>query len=146
MSRRTKIFDLSVDRALGRSRRGIAAWLGGLLILLNVLAAGVGGASAHSASSIADGLSGDRIVICAGDGMVVVDRSGRPVEDRRSGEKVLCAFCLPLMQGHAKAPDPIVGAPAPAERTVVVTRRHQVARPAPAALVCASRPRAPPLL
>lgn len=145
-TRRSKTYDLAADRALGRSRREFAAWIGGLLILFNVLAAGLVGASAHVAPALSDAVSGDRIVICGGDGMIVVDRSGRPVEDQRGAGTMLCPFCLPLMQGHAKAPDPVAVAPAPADRAAAMTPVRATAPPAPAPRVCASRPRAPPIL
>lgn len=147
MSRRAKVYDLAIDRARGRARRGIVAMIGGLLVLFNILAAGMLGASAHAASPMLGDLASDRVVICTGEGMIVVDHSGKPVDDKGgSTGKVLCPFCLPLMQGHAKAPDLADAAPAPVSLTVVLTRFHQVERPATASLACAARPRAPPIL
>jgi hypothetical protein len=146
-SRRTKAYDLAIDRARGRARREIAAFLGGLLILFNVLAAGVVGASARGASPMLGDISSDRIVICTGAGMIVVDHSGKPVEDKGGGSgKTLCPFCLPLMQGHANAPDPGATAPAPVHSVVVLSRADQIARPEAKCLSSAAQPRAPPLL
>ncbi len=140
VSRRTKAYDLAIDRARGRARREIVAFLGGLLILFNVLAVGVLGASAHGASP----MSGD-IVICTGDGMIVVDHSGKPAEDKGCAGKTLCPFCLPLMQGNARAPDPAGTAQAPVSRIVVASRVDQIARPEAKSLACAAQPRAPPI-
>jgi len=140
MSRGARFYDLSIDRARGRVRRRVMSALGGLLVLFNILAAGMAGAAAQ-----ADTLPpGDRIVVCTGDGMVVLDPSGKPAQNQSAG-KIACPFCLPLMQGHARAPDPVV-ALAPDRSALVPTRDHQVLRPQGARHFCAARPRAPPVL
>jgi len=147
MSRRAKVYDLAIDRARGRARREIVAMIGGLLILFNILAAGAFGAPAHPASPLLGDLASDRIVICTGEGMIIVDHSGKPVDGKSgSSGKALCPFCLPLMQGLAKTPDPADAAPAPVSQSVVLTRFHLVERPATAVFACAARPRAPPIL
>jgi hypothetical protein len=146
-SRRTKAYDLTIDRARGRARREIVAVLGGLLILFNVLAAGVLGASAHAASPMLGDQFSDKVVICTGAGMIVVDHSGKPAEDKGGDSgKTLCPFCLPLMQGHATAPDPGATAPAPVHSVVVLSRADQIARPEAKCLSSAAQPRAPPIL
>jgi hypothetical protein len=145
MSRATRTYDFAIDRARGRVRREVVALIGGLLVLFNIIAAGAFGASARTMAL--SNPSADRTVICSGEGMIVVDRSGKPVDDRdRSGQKLGCPFCLPLMQGHAKAPDPGAVIPARAGRSVAISPDHQVARLVVESRRCDARPRAPPIL
>jgi hypothetical protein len=145
MRQAQKPYDLAIDRARGRARREIVALIGGLLVLFNILAAGAFGASARTLTLSEP--SADRIVICSGDGMIVVDRAGRPVDDRgRAGGKRACPFCLPLMQGHAKAPESGAAFPAPADRALATSRDHQVALLVAESRRCDARPRAPPVL
>jgi hypothetical protein len=146
MSRRAKIYDLATDRARGRARREIVAAVGALVVLFNILVAALLGASAQAAGSamLAD-LSGDGIVICTGASMIVVGHDGKPVEDEGGAvHKALCPFCLPLKQGHAKAPDPADVARPRAPRRVVSAREGQVVVPPIAQFSWAARPRAPP--
>jgi Protein of unknown function (DUF2946) len=147
MKRRGRIYDLAIDRARGRGRRDFVAAFGALVVLFNLLAAGVLGASARVAGSamLAD-LSGDDIVICTGAGMIVVDRDGKPVDDRRGAPlRALCPFCLPLMQGAAAAPDPVAAAPAPMSRMVAEVRHKLAPRPTAIARARTAQPRAPPI-
>jgi len=75
------------------------------LILFNVVAAAALPSSAlANRAPFLDGALGDRIVICTGFGMMVVDRDGHPVKTAPGDPQPLCPFCLPLMQGAVDAP------------------------------------------
>jgi len=140
MSRGARIYDLSIDRARGRARIAVMSALGGFLVLFNILAAGMAEAAARAETAPL----AEQIVICTAAGMVVLDPSGKPAQNR-SGGSISCPFCLPLMQGHAQAPDP-VAAWAPDRAALVVARDHQVERSQGALRFCAALPRAPPVL
>ena len=129
MNRCARTYDLGIDRSRGRARREIVAAIGALVVLFNILAAGFLGASAQAAASRLLGDSaGDGIVICTGAGMILVDHNGKPIEDKSGAVRsALCPFCLPLMQGHAKAPDPVGVAPAPVARRIAPAREIESA-------------------
>ncbi|MCI4678734.1 DUF2946 family protein [Rhodoblastus acidophilus] len=148
MSRRARTYDLAIDRARGRVRCDVAAVASALVVLFNILAAGLLGAEAQAAGSpLLTDLSGDGVVICTGAGMIVVDRNGKPIDDPSGApHRTLCPFCLPLMQGHAKAPDPVAAAPAPVSRQVAASRPRFNARPAALQYASAAQPRAPPIV
>lgn len=147
MSRRKQIYDLEIDHARNGAHRGLVATIGALVVLFNVLAATVLGASAQAGSPLLAGSADDGIVICTGAGMIVVDHDGKPIQGKGGpAHKALCPFCLPLMQGHAKAPDPVAIAPERAFLRTIPVRSHQVARPASTLYACAALPRAPPII
>ncbi|MGO8738933.1 DUF2946 domain-containing protein [Rhodoblastus sp.] len=140
-------YDLAIDRSRGRARREIVAALGALVVLFNILAAGLLGASAQAAGSpLLGDPSGDGIVICTGAGMIVVDHNGKPIEDKNGAvHSALCPFCLPLMQGHAKAPDLAGLALAPVALRIAPSRDTESAFSFAARLFPGARPRAPPV-
>ncbi|HUO53567.1 MAG TPA: DUF2946 family protein [Rhodoblastus sp.] len=146
-SRRDRTYDLAIDHARGRARREFMAMVGALVVLFNLLAAGALGASTRAAGSMMlANLSGEEIVICSGGGMIVVDRHGQPVENQDGAtHRALCPFCAPLMQGHAKAPDPMALANAPDHPLFVALRAAAFARPVPPRAPGAAQPRAPPV-
>lgn len=148
MSRGARTYDLEIDRSRGRARREIVAAIGALVVLFNILAAGFLGASAQAAASPLLGDSaGDGVVICTGTGMILVDHNGKPIEDKGGAvHTALCPFCLPLMQGHAKAPDPAGVAPAPVALRVAPSREIEIALTFSARLFPSARPRAPPVV
>lgn len=148
MSRCARTYDLEIDRARGRARREIVAAIGALVVLFNILAAGFLGATAQAAASRLLGNSaGDGVVICTGAGMILVDHDGKPIGDKGGAvHTALCPFCLPLMQGHARAPDPVGVAPAPVARRVAPARQIEIAFSFAARLSPSARPRAPPVV
>lgn len=144
LSRRHKTYDLTIDPARGRARREVVGALGAFILFFNVLAATLLGASAHAGSPMLGDLNGDRIVICTGAGMIVVDHNGKPVEQKSGEAGTLCPFCVPLMQGCAAPPTPLVAAAAPVAGKVLA---HTDISDAPLALEhrgIAAAPRGPP--
>lgn len=140
-------YDRGTEAPLGRICREVSAWLGILLLSVQVLAA-----AAMPARSAEDGpapfaqdILGDRIVICTPSGLVVLDRSGTPVvPSDGNGHQDLCVFCLPLM--HAGAELPIL----PAAVVPMAAGSSPAAAPAASPIVRSCRlagaatPRAPP--
>lgn len=142
MSRKRYMTDIdhAARRAWGRS----VALVCGLIVVLNLVGGLAAGFSSRGASPMLADLAGDRIVICTGAGMIVVDRDGKPVEPEKGGAPELCPYCLPLMQGSADAPaliafivPPVVGRP-------VETAPHDFTRPKPSRLGVVAQPRGPP--
>ena len=104
-SARNRRYDISTCASRGRWRRNVAAFFGLWVILFNVAAAAALPSSPlASRAPFLDGALGDRIVICTGFGMVVVDHDGHPVKTPTGEPQPLCPFCLPLMQGALDAP------------------------------------------
>jgi len=104
-SARNRSYEISTYASRGRWRRNVAAFFGLWLILFNVVAAAALPSSALAGRApFLDGALGDRIVICTGLGMVVVDHDGHPVKTPSGEPQPLCPFCLPLMQGALDAP------------------------------------------
>lgn len=97
-----KRYDTSTDPARGQIRREIAAALGFLLIFLDILAATLMPASATQ-SPLTEELFGNRIVICTGAGMIVIDADGNLVQ-QTDGVQTMCPFCLPLVGGSIDGP------------------------------------------
>ncbi len=145
-----KGYDTSADRSLGRNRRVLASWLGVFLLVVNVIGAGflpVRPADAGPAPFARD-IVGDDIVVCTAAGMVVMDRDGHVVDTKGGGGHAdLCVFCLPLMHVGAQTPAAVavIVAIMPTERPIALFGPAEPSRPAPALLVGASSPRAPPL-
>lgn len=140
-----RIYDLSTDRALGRLRRDVVSALGVLIVAFNLLA-GIAVAST-SAAGLAPYLEesfGDRIVICTGAGMIVLDAEGNPVR-RDDGVDAVCAFCLPMVSGIADAPPPVALLDAPAAvEPPLPDADAAIAFVAPARVAGATSPRGPP--
>jgi hypothetical protein len=146
MNRGARHYDLEIDRSRGRARREIVAAVGALVVLFNILAAVLLGSLAQAAASplLGDSAS-DGVVICTGAGMVLVDHQGKPIEHKGGAvHPALCPFCLPLMQGHAKAPDPAGLAPAPVARRFAPLHESGIALALSARVFPSARPRAPP--
>lgn len=139
-------YDLSTDRALGRLRREAVSALGVLIVAFNLIA-GIAVASS-SAAGLAPYLEesfGDRIVICTGAGMIVLDAEGNPVR-RDDGVDTLCAFCLPMVGGIADAPPPVALLDAPAAvEPALPAADAAILFVAPARVAGATSPRGPPL-
>ncbi len=139
-----RIYDLSTDRALGRLRRDVVSALGVLIVAFNLIA-GIAVASS-SAAGLAPYLEesfGDRIVICTGAGMIVLDAEGNPVR-RDDGVDAVCAFCLPMVGGIADAPPPVaLDAPAAVE-PALPDADAAILFVAPARVAGATSPRGPP--
>lgn len=140
---RRKIYELSTNAALGRGRKNLMAALGALLLIFNIFGAVALGARADARAPMLSDLSGDRIVICTGAGMIVIDRDGKPVNQPSGQAQQLCPFCLPLTHGGAAPPAAVAlnfcGVVARAESPAVVA----LALPAPR-LWRPSAPRGPP--
>lgn len=141
-----RIYDLSTDRALGQIRRDVVSALGVLIVAFNLFAGHL--IASSSAAGLAPYLEesfGDRIVICTGAGMIVLDAEGNPVR-RDDGVDALCAFCLPMVGGIADAPPPVAlfDAPAIVEPALPVTDAA-TAFVAPARVAGATSPRGPPV-
>ncbi len=134
---------------MGRARRGVVSWLGIVLLAFNVVAAGLLPARPADAgpAPFAQDITGDRIVVCTGTGMVVMDREGHVIDTGKdAGHPDFCVFCLPLMHVNAQAS----AAPVLVAVAVPAIPAGEFA-PAPspvskpARLLGASSPRAPPL-
>lgn len=72
------------------TRRQIAAWLGGVLLLANILLAPALGYRPMALS--AEG----GLVICTSEGRIVLGPSGEKLPDAPEHDQHICAFCLPL--------------------------------------------------
>lgn len=145
-SARNRSYDISADASRGRGRRGVTALFGLWLILFNIVAAAALPSSAQAGRApFLDGALGDRIVICTGAGMIVVDREGHPVKTPAGEPEPLCPFCLPLMQGAVDAPavdNCDAGAFRASSRAELRSDATSVA--APRRLVASASPRGPP--
>jgi hypothetical protein len=147
---RRKIYDTASDGSIGLVRRSVASWLGLVILVLNIAAGGAmpAGAADSGQPLFAQGLLGDRIVVCTAAGMVVMDRDGNVIDTgKEAGHTNLCVFCLPLVQGNVHSPAiaaVIVQDAAPARPAgEFVIARHAAIKPS--GLNGASSPRAPPL-
>lgn len=143
-SARRRRYDLSTDPTLGAVRREVASALGVLVILLNLIAGtALAATSGNGTAPFLDEVFGDRIVICTGAGMIVLDAEGNPV--RQDGVvDPMCVFCLPMMAGGADAPAPVVLADVPPRVEARAPDVEVVAAPAIEPIVAATSPRGPP--
>jgi hypothetical protein len=141
-----RIYDLSTDRALGRLRREVVSALGVLIVAFNLFAGML--VASTSAAGLAPYLEesfGERIVICTGAGMIVLDAEGNPVR-RDDGIDAVCAFCLPMVGGIADGPPLVALLDAPAMvEPALPGPDTAVAFAAPARVAGATSPRGPPL-
>lgn len=143
---RRMIYDTTTDPSRGRIRREVASTLGLLVILFNLVAGTLLASTAEAGTApFLDEISGDRIVVCTGAGMIVLGPDGRPVSDT-GGVEPLCVFCLPLVAGGADAPVLVALVERPlaeAPRTPIVA---VVTVPKSAPIVSAASPRGPPFV
>ena len=142
MTRTRRRYDLDLDEARWRQRRGAVAFVGAWIVLFNLFAAFLVGATAKA--NAAD-LGGDRIVVCTGGGMVALDRDGQPIDPGGDQGQPLCPFCLPTLQGHLLAPALAAALPAPMARMRVAAKPCLRVPPPPARAVRAAPSRAPPV-
>ncbi len=143
VSVRHKTYDLATDPARGRVRARVVALLGLGLILFNVGAATLLGATAQANSSLLDGLAGDRIVLCVSVGAVAGDGQGNSAPQGH-GDGPMCPFCLPLMQANVLPPDNAILDVAPVREPSAFIPRQERACIVPARWAGAFSPRAPP--
>lgn len=144
-SARRKTYDTSTDPSRGRIRREVASALGLLVILFNLVAGTLLASSANAANApFLDEIFGDRIVICTGAGMIVLDAQGNPVPQDGTVDP-MCVFCLPLVAGGADAPVVValLDAPLAFEPETWVVETHVA--PRLSRLVASASPRGPPL-
>lgn len=103
-SARRKTYDTSTDPLRGRIRREVVSALGLLVVFFNLVAGTLLSSGAGAADApFLDEIFGDRIVICTGAGMIVLDADGNQIPQNGAADP-MCVFCLPLMQGSADAP------------------------------------------
>lgn len=144
-SARRRIYDTSTDPSRGGIRREVASALGMLVVLFNLIAGtALAASSANGTAPFLDEIFGDRIVICTGAGMIVLDAAGHPISSE-TGVDPMCVYCLPMVAGSADAPGltVLVDAPLRAEpdHRLVVDAEHVAEPPA----VASTSPRGPPL-
>ena len=145
-SARRRIYDTSTDPSRGRMRRRVVSALGLLVILFNLVAGTlIASTSSSAAAPFVDEIFGDRIVVCTGAGMIVLDAQGNPVRDD-GGAQAMCVFCLPLMQGAADAPVVVALLDAPLAFEPVTPVPETTRTPASSPLTATASPRGPPRL
>ncbi len=143
--RRRRSYDRSTDPSRGAVRREIAAALGLLVILFNLVAGTLLASTARSgAAPFLDEVFGDRIVVCTGAGMIVFGPDGRPETESGTIEP-LCVFCLPLVQGGADAPTLVALIEAPRRFEAEIRLVETVLAPKSVPIVRSASPRGPPL-
>lgn len=139
-------YDTSTDPSRGRTRRRVVSVLGLLVVLFDLVAGIVLASTEQSAAApFLDEIFGDRIVICTGAGMIVLDAQGLPVHDDGAVQP-MCAFCLPLMQGGADAPTVVAFLDAPPVVEPIARVRETPPASKHAPVVSSSSPRGPPLV
>lgn len=143
MTRTNRRYDLSLNPARGRRRRGFAGVIGLWIVLFNILAATLFGAVAKAETSVAGGFDGEKIVVCTGLGMVTLDRDGKPTDP--GAPRAICPFCLPMMQGRLDVPVAGTAPAAPVAGAVVVMSPCEGVPPTPSRCVRAAPARAPPV-
>lgn len=142
----SRTYDTSTDPSRGRIRREIVSALGLLILCFNLVAGTLLSSGANAANApFLDEIFGDRIVVCTGAGMMVLDANGNPI-DQNGGVDPLCAFCLPLMQGSADAPVVVAVLEAPLPFVAETFAVEAVAVAPAVRLVAAASPRGPPLV
>lgn len=145
-SARHALYDTSTDPSRGRIRRTVVSVLGLFVILFNLVAGTLLASTTETgAAPFLEEMFGDRIVVCTGAGMIVVDADGNTVP-RDGGVAPLCVYCLPLTAGAADAPVlvALLEAPRVVIQDVFVDATPIVAARAPIDLSTA--PRGPPLV
>lgn len=144
-SARRRTYDTSTDPSRGGLRREVASALGLLVVFFNLLAGILVASSSQAGTApFLEETFGDRIVICTGAGMIVLDAEGNPIHSD-SGVDPMCVFCLPMVAGSADTPSlaVVLDAPRgvePEHRAVAV-----LALPDDAPAVASTSPRGPPL-
>lgn len=128
----------------GLDRREIGAIIGGFVVGLNLFLNLLVGISATANTPMLREIAGDNIVICTGSGVIVLDREGRPVEQKDGAADALCPFCLPFLQGHVQTPAAVAIPVVASYAQPIDVPPYIVARPTPARLASSGQPRAPP--
>lgn len=142
-SAQRRMYDTSIDPSRGRMRRRVVSTLGLLVILFNLVAGTLIASTSQSAAApFLDEVFGDRIVVCTGSGMIVLDARGNPVHD--GSVDPMCVFCLPLMQGAAAAPTTVALLDVPQTFEPAVRDANAEIAPNVAPIVSSSSPRGPP--
>jgi hypothetical protein len=137
------LYDTSTDPSRGRMRRRVVSMLGLLVILFNLVAGTLVASTSQSAAApFLDEVFGDRIVVCTGSGMIVLDAQGNPVHD--GAVDPMCVFCLPLMQGSADAPALVALVDVPETIDPIIRVPEATAVPLRTPVVSSSSPRGPP--
>lgn len=123
------------------ARRGAVAWIGLVLLSINILA----GAMLPS-SGLAKTLDAgkDGYVVCTMAGVVEFDQSGTPI-DKAGDSTRLCVFCLPLCHGGLDVTPSFVLVEALLLASGVLHPPAEIAVAGSLFLSGASGPRAPPL-
>lgn len=144
-SARRKTYDTSTDPLRGRIRREVVSALGLLVVLFNLVAGTLLSSSAGAANApFLDEIFGDRMVICTGAGMIVLDADGNQIPQDGAVDP-MCVFCLPLMQGSADAPVVLALLEAPVAFTPETWVAAILDAPRLSRLVASASPRGPPL-
>lgn len=137
-------YDTSFDPSRGRMRRRVVSALGLFVILFNLVAGTlIASTTSGAAAPFVDEIFGDRIVVCTGAGMIVLDAQGNPVHDD-TGAQPMCVFCLPLVQGAADAPVVVALLEAPVAFEAVTPFPETARAPIPAPISATASPRGPP--
>lgn len=145
-SARRRCYDLSTDPAQGAVRREIASALGMLVILFNLIAGtALAASSGNGTAPFLDEIFSDRIVICTGAGMIVLDADGNPVL-QDGGVDPMCVYCLPMMAGNADAPAQAVLVDEPLRLEIRAPDVVALVAPTTEPIVVATSPRGPPLV
>lgn len=145
-SARRRTYDTSTDPSRGGFRREVAAALGLFVLLFNLIAGTALAATARDGTApFLDEIFGDRVVICSGAGMIVLDAEGNPVRSD-GGVDAMCVYCLPMVAGSADAPVVVALLDAPVVAAPEVSAPLLVAATTGEPLVAATSPRGPPRL
>lgn len=125
-------------------RRSVGAWLGLILLTLDILAGGV--LPPDPGRAFAQGLGDNHIQICTATGIVELGPDGVPVSDQAPGHRRICLFCLPVLSGALDTAPPVSALPL-RSAIALPTQPPPVGAPAatPTALAGCASPRAPPL-
>lgn len=124
-------------------RRSVGAWLGLLLLILDILAGGA--LPPDPGTAFAQELGGDHIQICTAAGMVELGPDGAPISDGVPGHEHICIFCLPIWSGGLDTVPLFSVLPTRLAETLTspITPANAPAA-IPAALAGCASPRAPP--
>ncbi len=137
-------YDTSTDPSRGLFRRRVVSTLGLLVVLFNLVAGTLlASTSTSGAAPFLEETFGDRIVVCTGAGMIVLDADGNPLP--QDGTAPMCVFCLPLVHGGADAPVMVALLDTPLAVEPVNRGDERHLAPTVAPTVASASPRGPPL-